>query len=166
MSSINYDLRKIKAFVFDVDGVLSPSSIPMDDRGLPIRFFNVKDRYALRHALRRGFIVAIISGAKTESIRLFFDELGVKELFLNSSDKEKDYVVLKEKMHLEDAEILYSGDDIPDLKIMERVGLPIAPADASHEIISIAKYVSLKNGGDGVARDVIEQVMRAQDKWL
>lgn len=166
MSSINYDLCKIKAFIFDVDGVLSPSVIPMNSDGEPVRMLNVKDRYALGRAVKSGFQVAVITGAKTTAVRLYYEQMGIKNLYMDSVDKFDDLNEFMSKSGLSFDQILYSGDDIPDLKVMKHVGLPVAPADAAYEIRNVAKYISHLNGGDGIARDVIEQVLKAQDKWL
>lgn len=165
MSSINYDLSKIKAFIFDVDGVLSPSMIPMNSDGEPVRMLNVKDRYAFSRALSEGYSIAIITGAKTQSVQTYYEQLGVKFLYMNSKDKMIDLVDFIDKTVIDLENIAYSGDDIPDLEVIKKVGLSIAPADAASEIRSIAKYITHLKGGEGVARDVIEQVMKTQGKW-
>lgn len=166
MSSINYDLKKIKAIIFDVDGVLSPSIIPMNDEGDLIRLLNVKDRYAIGQALREGIHIALITGAKTRAVANYYTQLGIKHLYMDSKDKTKDLESFMDSTKLAKEEIAYIGDDIPDLQVMKLVGLPIAPADAAYEIRELAKYISHLNGGEGVARDLIEQVLRAQDKWV
>lgn len=166
MSSINYDLTKIKAFIFDVDGVLSPSVIPMNNEGEPVRMLNVKDRYAIGKAIKEGFHVGVITGAKTFAVRSYYEQLGVKFLYMQSNKKYLDLVDFMAKTKVELAEIAYSGDDIPDLEVMAKVGLSISPADAAYEIRNVAKYISHLDGGEGVARDIIEQVLKAQEKWL
>lgn len=166
MSTINYDLSKIKAFIFDVDGVLSPDSIPLSSDGSPVRMVNIKDGYAIHLAVLKGYGVAIITGADTDNIRLRFSRLGVKDIYLKSKPKMNDLIDYMEKTGYKPEEILYAGDDLPDYPVMKAVGLSVAPADAAVEIRDIAKYISHRKGGDGVARDVIEQVMKTQDKWL
>ncbi|WP_108822077.1 HAD family hydrolase [Dysgonomonas sp. Marseille-P4361] len=166
MSSINYDLTKIKSFIFDVDGVLSPSTIPLSKEGEPMRMVNIKDGYAINLAIKNGFDVAIITGADTENIRVRFSKLGVKEIYMKSRIKINDLNDYMQKTGYKAEEILYSGDDIPDYQVMKAVGLSVAPADAAFEIRGIAKYISHLKGGDGIARDVIEQVMKAQGKWM
>lgn len=166
MSSINYDLTKIKSFIFDVDGVLSPSTIPLSKDGEPMRMVNIKDGYAINLAIKNGFDVAIITGADTENIRVRFSKLGVKEIYMKSRIKINDLNDYMQKTGYKVEEILYSGDDIPDYQVMKTVGLSVAPADAAFEIRGIAKYISHLKGGDGIARDVIEQVMKAQGKWM
>lgn len=166
MSSINYDLTKIKAFVFDVDGVLSCDMIPLDPSGDPMRTVNIKDGYALQLAVKRGFQVAIITGGYTEAVRVRFSRLGVQHIYMKSAVKVHDYRHFLEETGLKPEEVMYAGDDIPDYEVMKMVGLPVAPADAAPEIKAIAKYISLKRGGEGVARDVIEQTLKAQDCWM
>lgn len=166
MSTINYDLSKIKSFIFDVDGVLSPNSIPLSPTGEPMRMVNIKDGYAINLAVKNGYSVAIITGADTENIRLRFSRLGVKDIYMKSRVKIIDLNDYIQKTGFKPEEILYSGDDLPDYHVMETVGLAVAPADAAPEIKGIAQYISHCKGGDGVARDVIEQVMKAQGKWM
>ncbi|MDR1706994.1 MAG: HAD hydrolase family protein [Prevotella sp.] len=166
MSTINYDLSKIKAFIFDVDGVLSPNSIPLSLTGEPMRMVNIKDGYAINLAVNHGYSVAIITGADTENIRLRFSRLGVKDIYMKSRVKIIDFNDYMQKTGFKPEEILYSGDDLPDYHVMEAVGLAVAPADAAPEIKGVAQYISHCKGGDGVARDVIEQVMKAQGKWM
>lgn len=166
MSSINYDLSKIKAFIFDVDGVLSPNSIPLSPEGEPMRMVNIKDGFAINLAVQNGYGVAIITGADTENVRKRFSRLGVKDIYLKSKIKIHDLNDYMQKTGYKPEEIMYSGDDLPDYHVMQTVGLAVAPADAAHEIRSIAQYITYCKGGDGVARDVIEQVMKAQGKWM
>ena len=163
---INYDLKKIKAVVFDVDGVLSSETIILHPNGEPMRSVNIKDGYALQFAVKCGLVVAIITGGKTESVRKRYEGLGIKEVCMGAAVKIKEYEALKEKYGLADEEILYMGDDIPDYEVMKQVGLPVAPADAAPEIKEIAKYISSRRGGEGVARDVIEQTLRVQGHWF
>jgi 3-deoxy-D-manno-octulosonate 8-phosphate phosphatase (KDO 8-P phosphatase) len=166
MSSINYDLNKIKAFVFDVDGVLSCDVIPLHPNGDPMRTVNIKDGYALQLAVKKGYQVAIITGGYTEAVRIRFSRLGITHIYMKSAVKLNDYQDFLEKTGLQSEEVMYAGDDIPDYEVMKLVGLPVAPADAAPEIKRIAKYISHKNGGHGVARDVIEQTMKAQGNWM
>lgn len=166
MSSINYDLRKIKAFVFDVDGVLSCDVIPLHPNGDPMRTVNIKDGYALQFAVKKGYEVAIITGGYTEAVQIRFSRLGIQHIYMRSAVKVHDFKDFMEKTGLSPEHIMYAGDDIPDYEVMTRVGLPVAPADAAPEIKEIAKYISSRRGGEGVARDVIEQTMRAQGHWF
>ena len=159
MSSINYDLRKIKAFVFDVDGVLSCDVIPLHPNGDPMRTVNIKDGYALQLAVKKGY-------EYTEAVQIRFSRLGIQHIYMRSAVKVHDFKDFMEKTGLSPEHIMYAGDDIPDYEVMTRVGLPVAPADAAPEIKEIAKYISSRRGGEGVARDVIEQTMRAQGHWF
>lgn len=163
---INYDLRKIKAVIFDIDGVLSAQTVPMEQNGDPLRSVNIRDGYAIQLAEKMGLRIAILSGARTESIRLRYNYLGVEDVFLSCSVKVKTYEDFKEKYGLRDEEIAYMGDDIPDLEVMRRVGCPCCPADACAEVKEVSIYVSDRLGGHGCGRDLIEQVMKAQGKWM
>lgn len=163
---INYDLKKIKAIFFDVDGVLSSETIPMDSSGEPMRTLNIKDGYAIQFAVKCGLHIAIITGGKTEAIRKRYQGLGVKDIYLGAAVKTREYNELMNKYNLRPEEVLYMGDDIPDYEVLTMVGLPCCPADATPEIKNICKYISHKEGGKGCGRDVIEQVLRAQGKWM
>lgn len=166
MSKINYDLTKIKAFAFDVDGVLSPETITLHPQGEPMRMVNIKDGYAIQLAVKLGFRFAIITGGHTRSVYERFKGLGVKHVYMSISNKIATYNEWRDMLKLKDEEILYMGDDIPDYEIMKVVGLPCAPADAVAEIKDCATYISARNGGYGCAREVIEEVLKAQGKWM
>ncbi len=166
MSNINYDLRKIKAFVFDVDGVLSANVIPLYPDGDPMRTVNIKDGYALQLAVKKGYIVGIITGGYTDAVRIRFERLGIEHIYMRSAVKMDDYTDFLQKTGLKPEEVMYAGDDLPDYEVMQQVGLAVAPADAAPEIKRIAGYLTLCKGGEGVARDVIEQTMKAQGKWM
>lgn len=163
---INYDLKKIKALVFDVDGVLSSGTISVDVNGELLRTTSVKDGYALHLAIKLGYHVAIITGAFEESILLRYKDVGIEDIFLGSSFKTEKMQQLLDKYGLSKDEVLYMGDDIPDYEVMKQVGLPCCPADAAPEIREICIYVSHLNGGKGCVRDVVEQVLKAQGKWM
>ena len=168
MSTINYDLNKIKALAFDVDGVLSANVIPMSTEGEPLRTVNIKDGYALHLAARHEIPLAIITGGRTEAVRKRFLALGIlpENIYMGSSVKIHDYRDFRDRYGLRDEEILYVGDDIPDYEIMRRCGCPCCPADACSDIKEISTYISACNGGDGVGRDVVEQVLRTKGLWL
>ena len=145
---INYDLKKIKALVFDVDGVLSRETISMYPNGEPMRTVN------------------IITGARTEAVRVRYQGLGIKDVYIGASIKRDCFEELLTMYELNPEEVMYMGDDIPDYEVMQMCGLPCCPADAAHEIKELSKYISPINGGDGCGRDVIEQIMAAQGKWM
>ncbi len=163
---INYDLKKIRAIIFDVDGVLSASTISMDDEGMPVRTINIKDGYAIQLAQKEGIRCAIMTGGQADAIGKRYRYLGVTDIYQKCAVKIKTYEQFVSQYGLRDDEIIYMGDDIPDLQVMRRVGCPCCPADACPEAKAAAVYVSDKNGGYGCARDVIEQVLQAQGKWL
>ena len=166
MSSINHDLTKIKALVFDVDGVLSSDMIPLHPSGEPMRMINIKDGYSLQLAVKKGLEVAIITGGNTDAVRKRFAGLGIKHLYLGASVKKIQLAHFLEATGLKPEEVMYMGDDIPDYEVMRLVGLPTCPADAAPEIKAISRYISSREGGKGCARDVIEQVLKAQGLWM
>ncbi|MDR3194340.1 MAG: HAD hydrolase family protein [Tannerella sp.] len=166
MSSIPYDLRKIKAFVFDVDGVLSSDRVALAENGDPMRTAHIKDGYAMQLAVKYGYATGIITGAYTENIRTRYARLGVQHIYLCSAVKIRDYEDFLLKTGVKDEEVAYAGDDIPDYEVMLRAGLPVAPSTAAPEIKAIAKYVSSLPGGEGIAREIIEQTLKAQDRWM
>lgn len=151
---INYDLTKIRALIFDVDGVLSAETITLHPNGEPMRSVNIKDGYALQLAVKCGLHVAIITGGKTEAVRKRYEGLGIKDIYMGAAVKTKEYAELMEKYNLKPEEVLYMGDDIPDYEVLSLVGLPCCPADAAPEIKAICTYISHRNGGYGCGRDV------------
>ncbi|ATV31975.1 KdsC family phosphatase [Prevotella intermedia] len=163
---INYELKKIKAIVFDVDGVLSLNTIAMDSEGVPVRTMNIKDGYAIQLAVKLGLKIALMTGGRNEEIRKRYAYLGVQDVFLNCKVKLNTWDTYLKENNLQPEEIIYVGDDIPDYEIMQRAGCPCCPKDACADIKAISSYISDCNGGMGVARDIIEQVLRAQGKWL
>ncbi len=163
---IDYDLTKIKGIVFDVDGVLSPTVIPMYPDGEPMRMVNVKDGYAMQLAVKKGLLIAILSGARTHAVQVRFENLGVSDVLLGVPVKLPVFEQWMSTHGLKAEQVAYVGDDIPDLQVMHAAGLAVAPADAAPEVRQVAGYVSPCQGGHGVARDLLEQVMRAQGLWL
>ena len=163
---INYDLTKIKALCFDVDGVLSAETIPVGEDGNPVRTANIKDGYAMQLAVRMGLRLAIMTGARVEAVRRRYELLGIEDVHIGCHMKTETYEAFRHKYNLSHDEILYMGDDIPDLEVMQRCGCPCCPADAAPEIREVSIYVSHLRGGYGCGRDVVEQVLRAQGKWM
>ena len=163
---INYDLSKIKAIIFDIDGVLSAETITLSSEGEPLRTVNIKDGYAIQLAMKLGLRIAIMTGAKTQAVRRRYEGLGVEDIYIGCSVKIKTYDEFLQKYGLTDDEVMFMGDDIPDLEIMRRVGCPVCPKDACPEIKEASIYVSERKGGYGCGRDVIEQTLRAQGKWV
>jgi len=159
-------LKHINTFIFDYDGVLTDGTVILMNNGDALRTANVKDGYALQLAVKKGYRIAIISGAYSESMLRRFEALNVKDVFLKVDNKLETYNKYLAANNIENQHVLYMGDDIPDYEVMKIAGVPTCPADASEEIKAIAKYISHQKGGHGCARDVIEQVMKIQGKWM
>lgn len=157
--------KKVKAFAFDVDGVFTNGDVLVSEAGEQLRTFNIKDGYALQLAIKSGYPVVIISGGKSKGVVLRFESLGVKDIFMSEADKG---LVLKKwiQAHEIDFEdVLFMGDDVPDMAVMQIVGFPTCPSDAIEDVKSLCHYISPKDGGKGAVRDVIEKVMRLQGNW-
>ena len=166
MENFKTKLTKVKAFIFDVDGVLTDGLVTLMPDGEQVRTMNIKDGYALQLAIKRGYKIAIISGGKSEMVRKRLNGLGITDVYLGVYTKIKTFKEYIETNNINTNEILYMGDDMPDYEIMKIVGIPTSPADSAPEIKDISIYVSQHAGGKGCVRDVIEQVLRVQNKWL
>lgn len=166
MSKINYDLTKIKAVVFDVDGVLSPSTVPMSVDGIPERMANLKDGYAMVQAVKGGLHLAIISGTDDPRVEARFRLIGMTDIFLKCKAKLPILRKWMEDNGLQPEEVAYAGDDIPDLPPMAAVGLSVAPRDAAIEVKEAATFVSSADGGYGVGRELLEEILKAKGLWL
>lgn len=158
--------RDIKTFIFDVDGVLTDGNLMVLENGSLLRQMNIRDGYAIRRAIGAGYKVCIITGGKSLGVESRLSNLGVEDIFSGVQDKIPVYETLVEKYQLDESAILYMGDDLPDYKVMRKVGLPCCPSDAAPEIIDVSQYVSSKQGGKGCVRDVIEKVLRLNYLWL
>ena len=159
-------LKDIKAFIFDCDGVLTDGCVNLLPSGEQVRTMNTRDGYALQLAVKKGYIVAVISGGNSAAVKTRMTKLGVHDVYLACHDK---VTALKELIHiysLDPTQILYMGDDLPDYEVMQEVGLPTCPDNAVQEIKNLSDYISSKKGGEGCVRDVIEQAMKVQGKWL
>lgn len=163
---INYDLTKIRAFAFDVDGVLSTNIVRLFDDAQPMRTSHIKDGYALQLAVKMGFQLAIITGGRSEAVRARYRALGVQHIYLSAAIKMLTFDKWMDDCRLLPEEVVYMGDDVPDYEVMRCCGLPCCPSDAAPEIKEVATYVSPFAGGQGCVRDVVEQVLRAQGKWM
>lgn len=159
-------MNEITTFIFDVDGVLTDGSVFISNEGEMHRTMNIKDGYALKAAVDNGYNVCIISGGSNEGVRVRLRNLGITDIHLGSPDKVATFDEYTDVYSIKPEQVLYMGDDIPDYHVMKLVGLPTCPQDASPEIKGISKYISHKNGGKGAVRDVIEQVMKVQGKWM
>lgn len=166
MTNYKENLSGIKAFVFDIDGVLSLQTISLNIFGVPHRTVNLRDGYALQLAARKGYHIAIISGSNAKDYLKRLKGLGINDVYLNSRSKIDNFNHFLAKYKLKESEVMFMGDDIPDYKVMKAAGVPVCPADADSEIKALALYISDKKGGEGCVRDVVEQVLRLHDKWL
>lgn len=158
--------KPISTFVFDVDGVLTDGTVQLLPNGEQSRKMNIRDGYALQLAVKKGYRVVIISGGRSESVVSRLQGLGIKDIYtgvLDKQEKLQDYVFEND---LRWEEIIFMGDDIPDYRAMQLVGLPICPADAAPEIRGICRYVSPINGGNGCVREIIEKVLKLNGHWM
>lgn len=157
--------RDIRTFIFDVDGVLTNNEVLVTEDGQLLRTMNVRDGYAIKHAIESGYRICIITGGRSEGVRKRLEMLGVQDIYVNRQEKLNAYEEYIQAYKLDEGEILYMGDDLPDYPVMRRVGLPVCPNDATHELLEIAQYVSPLAGGMGCARDVIQKVMLLHGTW-
>ena len=166
MKNYKEKLKDITTFIFDYDGVMTTGEVLVDGNGIPLRSSDVKDGYALQLSVRLGYNVAVITGGYSVSIEKRMAMLGVKDVFVRSANKVEVLERYMKTNDLKPEQIVYMGDDLPDYPVMKIIGLPVCPADASPEIKDISLYISNRNGGRGAVRDIIEQVLKAQDKWM
>lgn len=158
-------LSRIKALAFDVDGVFTDGTVQLLPGHEPIRTFHSKDGYAIQVAARQGFLLAVITGGKSETVKERLKTLGVQDVWLGARHKIEAYEEWLAMYDLRDEEVLYMGDDLPDTEVLQRAGLSCCPHDSAPEIRAIVDYISPIDGGKGCVREVIEQVLRAQGKW-
>ena len=165
---MNYkdNLKNIKTFIFDYDGVISDGKVWVIDEHDQIRSSAVKDGYALHHAVKKGYRIAIISGGKGDSMRIRLNNLGITDVFQGAGNKMNVFEKYCKENKIDPKTVLYMGDDIPDFIVMKNVGIATCPADAAPEIKKISHYISHLNGGEGCVRDVIEQVLKVHGDWM
>lgn len=168
MAFFKDELKKIRAFVFDVDGVLSHQDMNLAPDGELIRTSCTKDGYAIMYSIRKGYIVAVISGGGAPGIGERLEKLGLKkeDIYLKTANKTVALQEIMERYNLQSSEVMYMGDDIPDYMVMTMVGLPVCPVDACEEIKSVSRYISDIEGGKGCVRDVMSQVLKARGDWM
>ncbi len=159
-------MKEINTFIFDVDGVFTDNVVILSESGEQLRTANVRDGYAVQLAVKKGLLIAIISGGRSEAVRRRFEGLGVSEVYLGAGKKIDVFKDFLEKHSLLPENVCYMGDDIPDYAVMSHVGLSCCPADAAPEIKGIANYVSPRNGGHGCVRDVLEQALKVKGMWM
>lgn len=165
---LNERLKKITNFIFDVDGVMTDGTLGSLASGEMFRTFNVRDGYAFERAVNAGYRICIITGGNQEGVQKRMEYLKIKDLYMGSGGKSKLSIYEKyiAENNISETEIIYMGDDIPDLEVMDKPDLlSTAPKDAVDEILKVANYISTKKGGKGAVREVIEMVMKAQGKW-
>jgi 3-deoxy-D-manno-octulosonate 8-phosphate phosphatase (KDO 8-P phosphatase) len=158
-------MNDITTFIFDVDGVLTDGTVHVSQSGEMLREMHIRDGFAMKAALESGYNVCIISGGSNEGVRIRLRNLGITDIHLGTPNKVDTFNEYIELYKIKPEQVLYMGDDIPDYHVMKLVGLPTCPQDASPEIKAISNYISHIKGGKGAVRDVIEQVMKVQEKW-
>lgn len=159
-------LKDIKVLIFDYDGVLTDGTVLTLQNCEQVRPGNVKDGYALQFAVRKGFRIVILSGGYSESMLARCKTLGITELYFDKRNKLEVYKNYIKENNIMPEQVMFMGDDIPDLQVMKEVGLATCPADAVEEIKNVSDYISPYCGGKGCVRDIIEQIMKVQGKWL
>lgn len=158
-------MSDITTFIFDVDGVLTDGTVTIFPDGELVRKMHTKDGFALKTAIEMGYHICIITGGTNLSVKTRLSGLGINDIYIGSHNKIDDMLDFVNKRNIPLKNVLFMGDDIPDLPVMKMVGLPTCPNDAVQEIQQISKYISQKKGGKGCVRDVVEQVLKVQDKW-
>jgi 3-deoxy-D-manno-octulosonate 8-phosphate phosphatase (KDO 8-P phosphatase) len=158
-------MKHIKAFAFDCDGVMTDGTTQVTETGEAYRTFNIKDGFAVQHAIKQGYPIAIISGGNSKGIEHRFKALGVKDIYLAQAHKTEAFENFKKKYNLTNEEIAYMGDDMPDLPLLSICGLPCCPADAVSDIKHKSLFISSFLGGKGCAREILEKVLKLQEKW-
>jgi len=166
MSNFKEKLSEVRAFVFDIDGVLSLQTINLNSFGIPNRTVNLRDGYALQLAVKKGYRIAVISGSSSKDYMRRLKLLGITDVYLNSRKKIDHFHAFLKRYNLDKKEVLFMGDDIPDFEVMTQSGIAVCPADADSEIKQISVYISDKKGGEGCVRDIIEQVLRLHNNWM
>jgi 3-deoxy-D-manno-octulosonate 8-phosphate phosphatase (KDO 8-P phosphatase) len=159
-------LKNISTIFLDYDGVLTDGTILINENGDQLRTGYVKDGYAIQFAIKQGYRIVIITGGSSDSIRRRCESLNISEIFLCVRNKSEFFQEFTRKNNLKLSEIAYLGDDIPDYLPMKKAGLAVCPADAAEEIKKISHYISHYKGGKGCVRDLIEQILKVQGKWM
>lgn len=159
------DYNQIRAFIFDVDGVLTDGSLLCLASGEQVRAFNIKDGFAIRLAIKKGYPLAIISGREEAGVHQRLRSLDVTYIYLGIDNKEKVFDDFLTAQNLRPSQIAFMGDDVPDLTVLRRVGLAACPADAAADVRAVCHYISALPGGKGAARDLIELILKAQQNW-
>lgn len=165
MSITQTDLTRINTFIFDVDGVLTDGLLYCFADGEQVRAFHIKDGFAIKHAIRQGYRVAIITGKNEPGVRKRLEQLDIEDIHMGIEDKVDTFENYIYMQGIHPATVAYMGDDMPDFEVMQRCGLRACPADAADDIKEISTFVSTRKGGRGAVRELIEKIMKAQDTW-
>lgn len=166
MASLIPELKKIKAFIFDVDGVMTPGQVLITEEGHMLRSVNIKDGFAIQHAIKAGYKIGIISGGKSDGVRKRFEGLGVEHIYLGQKEKVNAFNELVKAWGVDHSEIAYMGDDFPDIPVLELAGLSCCPKDSAVDVLDKCDFISPINGGQGCVRDLIEKTMKIQGSWF
>jgi 3-deoxy-D-manno-octulosonate 8-phosphate phosphatase (KDO 8-P phosphatase) len=161
-----YDkIKAVRAFVLDVDGVLTDNTIQVTEAGELLRTMNVRDGQALKWAIERNYPVCVITGGKSEGVIKRLSLLGVREIYSGQTDKAPVFEQFIRQYNLSPIEVCYIGDDLPDIPVLRKVGLPACPTDAMPEVMAVSEYISPLAGGRGCVRDVVEKVLKLRGDW-
>ena len=166
MSNYKALLKKVTTFMFDYDGVMTDGKVILQHNDPPLRTANVRDGYVLQLAVKLGYNVVVISGGFSKSMENRFDTLNIRDAFTGVKNKVEVFEKYVREKNIDKQQVIYMGDDIPDIPVMKKVGIPVCPADAAEEVKAVSIYISDKKGGEGCVRDIIEQVMKVQGKWM
>jgi len=158
-------IKAVKAFVFDVDGVFTNNDLLVTEAGELLRTMNVRDGQAVKWAIRAGYPVAVITGGRSEGAKKRLTDLGIEEYYSGIANKWEAFQSFLRRTNTLVSEVCYMGDDLPDIPVLRKVVLSCCPADAVPEVLGICDYISPLQGGRGCARDIIEKVMKLQEKW-
>lgn len=163
--NILQQFKDIRLFTLDVDGVLTDGTLLLLDDGQMARSMNIKDGYALQLAVKKGYHILVISGGQSEAVKLRLQKLGITNVHMGVTDKKEVLLQYVHQNQISWPEVLYMGDDIPDLEVMQMAGMACCPADAVPEIKRISQYISPQSGGRGCVRDIIEKVLKLNHHW-
>lgn len=158
--------RPITTFILDVDGVMTDNRILVTENGECLRNMNIRDGYAIRRAIWKDYRFFVITAGKSDGVVKRLQDLGVEHIYTQTREKIKVYESIISEFELDENAVLYMGDDMPDLEVMQRVGCPVCPTDAIQEIKAVSAYISPMDGGDGCVRDVIEKVLKLNGHWI
>lgn len=166
MQNYKQKLRNLSTLLFDMDGVFTDGIVWLMPDGEQVRTANVKDGYVIQLAVKKGFRIAVFTGGNSEAVRKRFEGLGVTDVFLGCNDKLEVFDAYMKKHQLKSEEVLYMADDIVDLRVLKAAGVSVCPSDAADEVKAVCDYVSHRAGGKGCVRDIVEQTLKVQGKWM